>query len=726
MVIIQHLPGHFTCRFESFSQGENAMKRHRASILKIAILSALLLALSPLNALAAGGGGVQTDPGAMAGKHFHPKGKMPSTYTVASQNDFRQSLPFEDQKDFEEQKKGFIAAPPYKQIKAEAGHVAWDMGSYAWLLQGKDFDSIHPSLQRQAILNMNYGLYEVVPGIYQVRGFDLANISFIRGETGWIVFDPLTAKETAAAALKFINDQLGARPVVAVVYSHSHADHFGGVRGVVDEADVQSGKVKVIAPIGFMDHAVSENVYAGNAMSRRLFYQYGVLLPRSPFGHVDQSIGKNTAAGNLGLIPPNVIVAEDFETLTVDGVRMEFQNTPGTEAPAEMNTWFPDFKAFWAAENIVGTIHNIYTLRGALVRDALEWSKQINVALYKYGQQAEVMFASHSWPRWGNDRIREVMRGQRDTYANLNNGVLHLANQGVTINQVHNVYAVPRSLQQQWYARSYHGSVQHNSRAVINRYLGYWDGNPTTLIPLSPEDSAPLYVEMMGGAEKIIAKGKVLYEQGKYRHAQEILNKLVYAEPQNQEAKDLLADVFEQIGYQQESPSVRNSFLAAALELRSGIPEGASPKTAGPDMIRAMTTGLWLDFLGVRLDSKEAEGKAFTINLATPDNGENFVVELSNGTLTNIEGYQAKDADLTVTIDRADLEQTMMGAVSFDDQIAAGKARLEGNRSVYEQLKTLLVNFDLGFEIMPGTGARDLTPEQKPFEQDEPANSSGG
>ena len=654
-------------------------------------------------------------------KHFHPKGKMPSKYTVEKQQALRKTLPFEDKRDFEEQKKGFIAAPPYKQIMAEAGHVAWDMGSYEWLLQGKDFDSVHPSLQRQAILNMNYGLYEVIPGIYQVRGFDLANISFIRSKTGWIVFDPLTAKETAAAALKFINEQLGERPVVAVVYSHSHADHFGGVRGVVDEADVRSGKVKIIAPVGFMDHAVSENVYAGNAMSRRLFYQYGVLLPRSPFGHVDQSIGKNTAAGNLGLIPPTVIIEKDFETLTVDGVRMEFQNTPGTEAPAEMNTWFPDFKAFWAAENIVATIHNIYTLRGALVRDPLEWSKQINVALYKYGQQAEVMFASHSWPRWGNDRIQEIMRAQRDTYANLNNGVLHLANQGVTINQVHNVYTVPESLQQQWAVRSYHGSVEHNSRAVINRYLGYWDGNPTTLIPLSPEDSAPLYVEMMGGAKPIIAKGRELYDQGKYRHAQEILNKLVYAEPENQEARDLLADVFEQIGYQQESPSVRNSFLAAALELRSGIPEGASPKTGGPDMIRAMTTELWLDFLGIRLDSQKAEGKEFTINLVTPDNNEKFVVELSNATLTNIEGFQADDVDLTVTINRADLEKTMMGAISFDEQIKTGKAKLEGNRDVYEQLKTMLVHFDLGFEIMPGTKKAEAKPDMSTFEQAPPA-----
>jgi len=662
-----------------------------------------------------------------AGQHFHDKGKMPSKFTIEAQNHQRKILPLTDKRDFEEAKKGFIAEPDYREIKAEAGHVAWDIGSYDWLLEeGKDFDSIHPSLQRQAILNMHYGLYEVIPGIYQIRGYDLANITFIKSDTGWIIFDPLTAKETAEAALKFINEKLGERPVVAVVYSHSHADHFGGVRGVVNEADVQSGKVKVIAPVGFMDHAVSENVYAGNAMNRRLFFQYGVLLPKSPFGHVDQSIGKNVAAGNTGLIPPNIVIEKDIEELTVDGVKMVFQNTPGTEAPAEMNTYFPDMKAFWAAENITGTIHNIYTLRGALVRDALEWSKQINNALYLFGQEAEVMFASHSWPRWGNDRVQEVMRAQRDTYANLNNGVLHLANQGVTINQVHNVYEVPQSLQQQWSARSYHGSVEHNSRAVINRYLGYWDANPTTLIPLSPEDSAPLYVEMMGGAKPIMKKGKALYEQGKYRHAQEIVNKLVYAEPQNQGAKDLLADIFEQIGYQQESPSVRNSFLGAAYELRSGIPGGASPKTAGPDMIQAMDTELFLDFLGIRLDSKKAEGKSFKINLNTPDNNEKFVIELSNATLTNIKGFQANNADLTITINRSDLEKTMMGAVKFDEQIKSGKAKLKGNAGVLEELKQMMVHFDVGFEMMPGTGAKDLTPEQNDFEQEELGNTAGG
>lgn len=681
-----------------------------------------LLAAGP--AITAGGGDVLTsDPS----KHFDPKGKEPSQFTIELQNGSRKTLPFDDQRDFEEAKRGFIAAPEYKQIMAEAGNVAWDMGSYEWLLEeGQTFDTIHPSLQRQAILNMAYGLYEVMPDkIYQVRGYDLANISFIKGDTGWIIFDPLTAKETAKAALDFINQQLGERPVVAVVYSHSHGDHFGGVRGVASEEDVKNGKIQIIAPVGFMQHAVSENVYAGNAMTRRMFYQYGVLLPRSPYGHVDQSIGKNTAAGNLGLIPPTVLIEGDFEEMTIDGVRMEFQNTPGTEAPAEMNTWFPDLKAFWAAENITGTIHNIYTLRGAQVRDPLKWSKNINESLYRYGQDAEVMFASHSWPRWGNDRIQEVMRAQRDAYAHLNNQVLHLANQGVTINEIHNLYHLPKSLEQNWAAHSYHGSEAHNSRAVINRYLGYWDANPATLTPLSPRDSAPLYVEMMGGSEKIMAKGQELYDKGEYLYAVEILNKLVFAEPDNQAAKDLLADVYEQIGYQKESPSVRNSFLAGAYELRNGIPQGASPKASGPDMIKAMSTDLWLDFLAIRMDAEKAEGMRFSINLITPDNGETYAVEVSNGAMTNIKGQLSDNPDLTITLNRSDLETVMMGVAKFDDLIANGAATFEGDRAPFDQLKEMLVQFDMGFEVLPGTGGTSLTaPTTDPFQQQAPAIST--
>jgi len=703
-------------------------------ILALAMAAALAAPLMSCTGIAQSTGAAQTAPaaalaqtpgasllpadgGASVAKHFDPLGQPPSKFTLELRNGVKAELPFADKRDFDEAKRGFIAEPPYTMIMADAGHVAWDMGSYGWLLTGKDFESIHPSLQRQAVLNMAYGLYEVVPGrIYQVRGYDLANISFIRGDTGWIIFDPLTAKETARAALDFINEKLGKRPVVGVVYSHSHVDHFGGVRGVVDEADVQSGKVMIIAPEGFLNAAIGENVFAGNAMVRRTQWQYAVLLQRNPFGHVDQAIGKNVANGNTGLITPNRLVSKDIEEITLDGVRMVFQNTPDTEAPVEMNTWFPQFKALWAAENITGTIHNIYTLRGAAVRNALNWSKEINVALYTFGPEAEVMFASHSWPRWGNARIQEVLRAQRDAYANLNNQVLHYANRGVTINEIHNVYEVPKSLRQQWAARSYHGDVQNNSRGVINRFLGHYDGNPVNLIPLSPKDSAPLYVEMMGGSAKIVAKGRELIEQGKYLHATEILNRLVFAEPGNREARQLLADAYEQLGYQAESTSVRNTFLQGAFELRNGLPGGVAPRTTGPDVIRAMSTEQWLDFIGISMDPKKADGMKFTINLVTPDNGERYAIEMSNATLTSIKGFQAKNPDLTVTVNRADLNQVMMGRSTFDDLIAAGKAKFEGNRAGFDQLRSILLPFTPDFEILPGTAPKTPTKAPKPFE----------
>src|SRR6516162_2449057 len=359
------------------------------------------------------------------------------------------------------------------------------------------------------------------------------------------------------------------------------------------------------------------------------------------------------------------------------------------------------------AENVIASLHNIYTLRGAQVRDPLRWTKYISEALYRFGLDAEVMFASHHWPRWGKDRIQQVLRAQRDLYAHMNNQVLHFANQGVTINEIHNVYEVPKSLQDKWYCRGYHGSPEHNSRGVIQRYLGFWDCNPETLLPLSPSDSAPLYVEMMGGAEKVLDRGRKLHDEGKYLLAQEILNKLVQAEPQNQVAKDLLADIFEQLGYQQENPGLRNSYLAAAYELRTGIPQGETINSSSPDVIRAMSTELFLNFLGIRMDSRKAEGMRFTINLITPDNAEKFIVELENATLTNIKGYQAEKPNLTLTINRSDLEQTMMGAKTLEAQIADGTAKVQGNVAILKQLASLMVDFDPRFEIMPGTKARN-------------------
>ena len=681
------------------------------------LLTATLAASSVAIGAGKGGGNLRYFD---ADQHFHPQGKPPSEHTLKVIEAHSAPLPFSDKRDFDEAKKGFIAEPESWKILGPEGNVVWDLERYKFLLEGEDFPSIHPSLQRVSELNMSYGLYEVIPGFYQVRGFDLANITFVQGETGWIVFDPLTAAETAAAAKELVDKHLGERPIVAVVYSHSHADHWGGVRGIVDEADVRDGKVQIIAPRDFMQFAVSENVYAGNAMNRRLMYQYGVLLPASPFGHAGQGLNMNVANGRLGLIPPTRVIEDDIEVLTVDGVEMEFMNTPFTEAPSEMHTWFPATNVFWPAENVTGTFHNIYTLRGAQVRDALAWSKYINLSLYKYGKRAEVMLASHHWPRWGNERIQEVLRGQRDLYANINNQVLHLANQGVTINQIHNVYETPKSISDQWYNRGYHGSPEHNSRAVINRYLGYWDGNPTTLIPLSPADSAPLYVEMMGGAPKILAKGRELIREGRYLEATEILDKLVHAEPQSREAKALLADAFEQIGYQQENPGIRNSFLQGALELRSGIPAGAPPSSAGPDVVRAMSTELFLDFVAIRMDSRKAEGMEFTANLITPDNGEKFVVELSNATLTNIPGFVADDADLTVTIDRSDLETVMMGVKTLRAQIADGTARAEGDEEILARLAETLAVFTPTFEMLPGTASNGGEPtDGNPYEVDD-------
>jgi alkyl sulfatase BDS1-like metallo-beta-lactamase superfamily hydrolase len=649
--------------------------------------------------------------------HFHPKGKAPSKFTLEVLKHAQSGLPFADKRDLEEQKKGFIAPMKNLKIKADAGHVAWDMGRFQFLEEQEEFDSIHPSLLRQSKLNNNYGLYEVIPGIYQVRGFDLSDITFIRGETGWIVFDPLVTAEVVRAAWKLFQEHIGRGiPVSAVIYSHSHGDHWGGVRGIVDEADVRSGKIPIIAPIDFMDHTISENVYAGNAMNRRLFYQYGLLLPASPHGYVGQGLGQAVSAGTVGLIAPTRIVEKDIEEIEVDGIRMIFQNTPSTEAPTEMNTYIPDMKALWMAENVTSTLHNIYTLRGAPVRDPLRWSKYINQALYRFGQEAEVMFASHHWPRWGNARIQEVLRGQRDLYAHMNNQVLHLANQGVTINEIHNIYEVPKSLQNKWFCRGYHGSPQHNSRGVIQRYLGFWDCNPTSLIPLSPSDSAPLYVDMMGGAEKIMIRGRKLHNEGKYLLAQEIVNKLVQAEPQNQEAKDLLADIFEQLGYQQENPGLRNSYLAATYELRSGIPQGATVDSSSPDIIRAMSTELFLNFLSIRMDSRKAEDMRFTINLITPDNGEKFVVELENATLTSIKGFQAEKPNLTLTINRSDLELTMMGAKTLEAQIADGTAKVEGDASILRQLALTMVDFDPRFEIMPGTKTRTEVAHADPYE----------
>lgn len=657
------------------------------------------------------------DPNAFQNRHFHPDGKPPSPATLALRAKVAASLPFADTRDFDEAKRGFLAPLPSNTVMADAGNIAWDLESYKWLLQDRDFTSIHPSLQRMARLNMNAGLYEVLPGkIYQVRGLDLSNITFVKGATGWIVFDPMISREVARFALDFINDRLGKRPVTGVIYSHSHIDHFGGVRGIVDEADVRAGKVPIIAPVNFLSEAISENVFAGNAMTRRSRIQYAVLLRRSPFGHVDQSLGKNASAGMPTLIAPTKEITKDLEEVTVDGVKMVFQNTPDTEAPVEMNTWFPEWKAFWSAENVTATIHNIYTLRGAPVRNSLNWSKQINESIHLFPDM-EVMFASHHWPRWGNARAMEVLRAQRDFYAHMHQHTLHLANQGVSVNQVHNVYEVPRSLERKWEARSYHGATKNNVRAIINRYLGFWDGNPSNLDPLPSAVTGKLFVDMMGGAAPMIARGQALNAEGRYRETAQLLQHLVFAEPTNQQGRNVLADAYEQLGYQDESTSFRNSYLQLAAELRTGIAEGTAAASNSPDIVSAMTTAQWLDFLGISMDARKAEGMAWTINLVTPDNGEKFKVEMSNQTLTSIEGFTDPSPTLTITLNRADLTQVMLGAKSFEQLEAQGRVRFEGDRTPFNQLRAMLTLFTPDFEIFPGTAnARPVQTTVKPFQ----------
>ncbi|MDP4006674.1 alkyl/aryl-sulfatase [Methylobacterium sp. NEAU K] len=636
--------------------------------------------------------------------HFHPLGKAPSRHTAAALEEARRALPFSDTRDFEENRRGLIAPIPERQIRNDSGGVAFDMDSFNFIDQRDSFDSIHPSMQRIAKLNQNYGLYEVIPGIYQIRGIELVNITFVRGRTGWIVFDIMMTPETARTAWQVFQQHRGqGLPISAVIYSHNHVDHWGGVRGLLTDEEVRARNIPIIAPVGFLRNAIEENVYAGTAMNRRLSYQYGQLLPVAPHGFVTQGLGHRAANGTITLIPPNRLVERDIEEFEVDGVPMVFQNTPNTEAPSEMNTYIPGMKALWMAENVSATLHNIYTLRGAPIRDSLRWSKYINEALYRFGQEAEVMFTAHHWPRWGNARVQEVLRAQRDLYANMTNQVLHYANQGVTINQIHTVYKLPEGLANTWHARGYHGSPEHNSRGVIQRFLGFWDCNPATLIPLTPEESAPLYVEMMGGADRIMARARALHDEGRYQHASEILNRLAFAEPQNRPARELLADVWEQIGYQQENPGLRNSFLNGAYELRSGLSMAEATTSTTPEVLRAMSTELFLNFLAIRMDPRRAEGLRFTMNLVMPDNGERFIVELSNATLTNIQGHQAANADLTLTVNRSDLNQVLAGQTTLEALIGGGAARVQGDASVLTSLASLMVDFDPRFEVLPGT-----------------------
>ncbi|WP_130909483.1 alkyl sulfatase dimerization domain-containing protein [Pseudomonas sp. Sample_9] len=623
----------------------------------------------------------------------------PSAQTAASNAAVLNNLPFSDRTDFESVSKGLIA--PFKgQIKDAAGKVIWNVNAYDFLAKDKAPESVNPSLWRLAQLNAHAGLFEVSPKLYQVRGLDLANMTIIEGDDGLIIIDPLTMAETARTALDLYYANRPRKPVVAVIYSHTHVDHFGGVRGVIDEADVKSGKVKVYAPVGFMEHVMSENVMAGNAMSRRAQYQFGSLLPRSEKGQVDAGLGKSApSGGTVTLIAPTDLIAEPLETRTIAGLQVEFQLTPGTEAPAEMNLYLPELKALCMAENATQMMHNILTPRGAQVRDAKAWSQYLDDSLARYGDKADVLFAQHNWPTWGGERIRTLLADQRDMYAFINDRTLHLLNQGLTPLEIAEaIKKLPGSLDQKWYTRGYYGSLSFNTRAVYQRYMGFYDGNPANLNPLPPVDAAKRSVEAMGGAASVLEKMRSAMASADYRWAAQLGNQLLFADPDNADARKAQAETLEQLGYQSENATWRNMYLTGAMELRNGVPP-QSANTVSVDMVRAMSPEMFFDYLAVRLDSDKAVAHDLTLNWTFDDVQKDFTLTLRNGVLTHRAGLNPA-ADARVSLSRDTLEKISLKQLDFPTAMHKGLVKLQGNGQKFGLLMGSLDTFGAQFNIV--------------------------
>ncbi|MGY3876411.1 MBL fold metallo-hydrolase [Aeromonas enteropelogenes] len=628
--------------------------------------------------------------------------KPASEFTIQANQNVLHTLPFNDKQDFEDARRGFIAKPDTLTIKDEKGNVVWDLEQYKTYI-GLDKtapDTVNPSLWRNAQLNMEYGLFKVTDKIYQIRGFDLSNITFIQGDKGWIVFDPLISPQTAKAALAFINKTLGERPVSAVVYSHSHVDHYGGAAGLFNSPDeVKKNGVQIIAPEGFTEHAVSENVIAGNAMARRAVYMYGALLPRNAQGSVNGGLGQTTSTGVPSLLLPTRFITKTGEEVTLDGVRMVFQMTPGTEAPAEMNTWFPDSKALWMAENTTNTMHNILTLRGAQVRDALKWSSYLNETIETWGDQAQVKFQSHHWPRWGNASIVDYFKKQRDLYKYIHDQSVRLMNMGYTGEEISEKIALPPELNDFWPNRGYYGTLRHNSRAVYQRYMGWYSGNPSDLDNLPPEMVGPKYVEFMGGEQALLKKAKASFDKGEYRWVAEVLKHLVFANPNNQEGKLLLADALEQLGYQAESGPWRSVYLQGAYELRNGVPTAGGTVTASPDTIRAMSPSMLFDYLAVRINPEKAAGKKMVVNMDFTDIGEKHTLSLENAVLNHTTRYAASP-DVTVTLSKQTLDDIQLGQGTLEQKIASGEIKVQGDQQTFSDFVGLLDKFNFWFNIV--------------------------
>jgi len=526
-------------------------------------------------------------------------------------------LDFSDRRDFERANQGFIATFDDTAITMPDGSPVYDFGAHDFV-KGEAPDSVNPSLWRQSELNALHGLFKVTDGIYQVRNFDLSNITFIEGETGWIVVDPLITKEVVERAKALVDRELGERPVSAVIFTHSHIDHYGGVRGLISEADVEAG-VEVIAPREFVRESVSESILAGNAMARRASYMFGSLLPKDAAHQVGVGLGQAISSGTPGLVRPTLDVTHTGQKLMVDGIEMEMILALESEAPAEFMFYMPKYKAFCQAEVINHTLHNMYTPRGAKVRDGRRWSQYIDEAVYLYGDKTDVSFGSHHWPVWGSEDVIELWEGQRDLYRFIHDQTVRLANQGYTMHEIPELLDMPDGIARQFANRGYYGTISHNSKAQYQLYYGYFDGNPANLHPLPPVDDAKKTIDYMGGADAVLEKARTDFDQGEFRYVASVLNKLVFAEPDNERAAKLLADTYRQMAYTAESGSWRNFFLTGASELENGILNLPTPRTSSPDTVSAVPLDLYFDLLAVRLDAAKAAKKDRDVNFVITD-----------------------------------------------------------------------------------------------------------
>ncbi|WP_176053501.1 alkyl/aryl-sulfatase [Paraburkholderia caribensis] len=633
--------------------------------------------------------------------HPTPYPSLPaSAATVSAQERALRELPPDDPLEEADARRGFIGTIPDAEIRGTYDQLVWSLADYRFLEEQRAPATAHPALWRHARLNMLHGLFRVTERIYQVRGFDVSNITFIESDSGLIVIDPLTCKETAAAALDLYFAHRPKRPVVAVIYSHSHADHFGGVRGVVSEQDVIAGKTAIIAPAGFMEEAVSENVMAGTAMARRAQFQFGHTLARNACCQIDAGMGKTIPRGTITLIAPTQLIKAASETHVIDGVEIVFQLTPESEAPAEMHFYFPQERALNLAENGTRSLHNLCPLRGAQVRNAQLWSRYLGESLDRYGHDAEVVFAQHNWPTWGKERIVGYLAAQRDLYKFLHDQTVRLMNHGLNAAEIAEQIRLPDALLDMWHTRGYYGTVSHNVKAVYQHYLSWYDGNPSNLHALPPEASAPRYVEYMGGAGAILERARVDFEKGEYRWVAQVMNHLVFAQPRLREARELGAAALEQMGYQAESATWRNAFLLGARELREGRDASTQFSNRSRDMVCAITEEMFFDYLAVRVDGLKAQHLKMQIDWRFTDIHRQFTLNLQHGALTWSSFVRGEGARLHVSMSRQTLNRILCGETGFKDAVAAREILLEGDVALFRALLETLDQFDGDFNVV--------------------------